>query len=212
MAHFEATRAFPSSIAIPNAELINDLAATASLPVWDDPDLVELGQEVLLMPPRLYYSAAVVDAAMSLTGDRAIVAACLGTKSNDGYLRQRSIETLVANPRDWSIPYLVDALGDYVLEILQVMDGRVPGELESKYAEYLVANEERFLRRCRRCVSYWNEFDRFRSRRLYPDWDSYPGARLIVDLFAAARALEPTFGRDLRRILPSKRARRRMSS
>jgi hypothetical protein len=204
--HFEATRAFPYPIAILHGGLIDSLAATALWKAWESPEPVAFGDEVLMMPQRLDYSPAAVDAAMSSSGDSAVVAACLGTKSYDGYLRQRSIEALLANPRAWSIPYLVDALGDYVLEILQVMEGYVPGELEKDYAEYLVANEERFVRLCRRCVSYWNEFDRFRCRNLYPDWNAYPGARLIADLVAAARTLQPTFGRDLKGVFPNRNA------
>jgi hypothetical protein len=206
LAHFEATRAFPSSIAIANGELIDDLRATALLTICGDPDLVALGEEVLMMPPRLYYSPIAIDAAISLSGDSAVVAACLGSRHGDGYIRQRSIEALVADPRAWSIPYIVDALGEYLLEILQVMGGRVPGNLEKEYAEYLVANEDRFLRLCRKCVSYWNEFDRFRNRSLFPDWNLYPGAQIINDFVAAARTLEPTFGRELKGILPNRRA------
>lgn len=200
------SQAFPPEIAAENLEIIESLAASAVFNSWRDPIDVLFEGGKLLLPSRLYYSVEQVDAAIGGSGDGVLVAACLGSRCDDGFLRQRSIEALLREPRPWSVPYLVEAVGEHVLEILQALDGQIPEELRPHLADYLVANESRFLYRCRQCVSYWNQFDRYRYDGLYPDWNDYPGARIIATLAEAARSAEPSFGLGLRSILPNRQA------
>ena len=161
----------------------------------------------LIVPDRVYYSVWAIGLAMRRPGDTAVVAACLGSRSHNGYVRQRSIERLLQVYRPWAVPYLVEALGDYVLEILQVLQGQIPGSHEQDFAEYLIANEARFIYLSRRCVSYWKAFDgeQIIVRPIFSRWLSYPGAQLITELTDAARLLAPTFGAELRNVLPRRR-------
>lgn len=208
MASLETAHAFPDEIVANNLEVIESLAASAFLSTLLSPIPVQFEGATLIVPRRGYYSVELVDAAIGGSDDGAIVAACLGARSHDGYLRQLSIEALLREPRPWSVPYLVEAVGEYVVEILQVLEGRLPGEFGSHFAAYLIANEDHFSRLCRQCVSYWNEFDRYRYEGLYPDWNTYPGARIIADLTATAQSLEPSFGSGLENVLPNRRALR----
>jgi len=198
---FDATRAFPAEVSADNIKLIERIAASSFLNIWQEPDVVLYQGTELALPYRVYYTVDVVDRAMSIVSDGAVVAACLGSRSNDGYLRQRSVELLVSQPRPWSVPYMVEALGDYVVQILEVMDGRLPKSLEPAFGEYLVANQDRFLRLSRRCVSYSTEYYRRTS------WNSYPGSRVIAELVAMGQSVDQTFGSGLRGILPKRKVR-----
>lgn len=184
-----------------NIKLIERIAASSFLNIWQESDAVLFEGTELALPYRVYYTVEVVDRAMSTDSDGAVVAACLGSRSNDGYLRQRSMELLVSQPRPWSVPYVVEALGDYVVQILAVMDGRLPKSLEPAFGEYLVANRNRFLRLSRRCVSYSTEYYGRTS------WSSYPGSRVIAELVAMGQSVDPTFGSGLRSILPKRKVR-----
>jgi hypothetical protein len=46
------------------------------------------------------------------------------SRSHDGYIRQRHIKRLIDAEEHWVVPYVVAAIGDYVIEIVQeVADG-----------------------------------------------------------------------------------------
>lgn len=196
---FDATRAFPADVSADNFNVIDRIAASSFLNIWQEPDVVLYEESELALPYRVYYAVEVVDSAMAIVGDGAVVAACLGSRSNDGYLRQRSVELLVSQPRPWSVPCVVEALGDHVVQILEVMDGNFSKSLEPAFGEYLVTNQDRFLRLSRRCVSYSFEYYGRMS------WNSYPGSRVIAELVAMGQSMEPTFGSGLRDILPKRK-------
>jgi hypothetical protein len=201
MARLDIMQWMPSGITRHYRALIELLVDSAPTVEWLDP--TDAPEPVTPdIPRRLYCAVGVVDAAMAESGEAALVAACVGSRSHDGFLRQRSIERLLSDLRPWTIPFVVEALGDYVIEIVESLDGRVPGALGAEFGRYLVANEQHFFTLCRRCVSYWNEYDRYRYESRYPDWMEYPGARVIADLVAAARSVEPDFGRKLTTVLP----------
>jgi hypothetical protein len=187
------TQALPADVVTANLELMATLAASAWVAATRDTIDVTFEGTIIRIPYRVYYAVETVDAAIQRGGDGAIVAACLGSRSNDGYLRQRCVETMLTDPRPWSVPYLVETLGEYVIEILQVFDGRVPERLEPEIAQYLVANEAHVLRLCRRCVSYWNEMYRYPGGGVHILWRDYVGAHIIANLVGLARTVSPLF-------------------
>lgn len=201
MARLDIVQWLPHEVTHNHRPLIEILVDSAPTVEWLDP--TDAPEPVTPdIPRRLYSAVGVVDAAIAETGEAALVAACVGSRSHDGFLRQRSIERLLSDLRPWTIPFVVEALGDYVIEIVVALDGRVPGTLGAEFGRYLALNEEHFVTLCRRCVSYWNEYDRYRYESRYPHWNEYPGARVIADLVAAARSIDPDFGRELATVLP----------
>jgi hypothetical protein len=201
MARLDIVQWLPHEITHHHRPLIELLVDSAPTVEWLDP--TDAPEPVTPdIPRRLYSAVGVVDAAMAETGEAALVAACVGSRSHDGFLRQRSIERLLGDLRPWTIPFVVEALGDYVIEIIETLDGRVPGTLGPEFGHYLAANEKHFVTLSRRCVSYWNEYDRYRYESRYPLWNEYPGARVIADLVTAARSVDPDFGRELATVLP----------
>lgn len=102
-------RAFPADVSRANKSLLKVLAASAH---GASQGVIEVNYEgeALQFSARVFYAIDLVDAAIIGPRDGAIVAACLGSRHKDGYLRQRSIEVLLSHPRAWSVPYLVEAL------------------------------------------------------------------------------------------------------
>lgn len=118
---------------------------------------VNLDDETLRIPHRVYYDAARVrrmpDGARGV--ERCIVA-CLGTRHDDGYLRQDCLTELLRCGDAWATPYIVQLAGEYVVEITA-----------------LVARGVR---------SYWHCY----YRHACPNVANYPGSDVLACLLRAA--------------------------
>jgi hypothetical protein len=195
-------RAFPADIARVNFDLLKSLAASAAGNSQESIEVVFEG-EGLRIPFRVYYDIGLVDAAVLVPGDAGVVAACLGSRHKDGYLRQRCIEAVLREPRAWSAPYVVEALDERPAQILQAIAGKIPDELLAAVSNFVTANEAHFLHLCRRCVSLWNEHYRYPGGGVHVTWSEYPGARVVAEIVAAARSTDPSFGVKNRGAIPN---------
>jgi hypothetical protein len=51
---------------------------------------------------------------------------CLYTRHHDGYVRQRNLDQVVSAPEAWVVPYVVQLVGEYVVEIIEVIAAALP--------------------------------------------------------------------------------------
>jgi hypothetical protein len=106
------------------------------------------------------------------------VLACIYTRHNDGIVRQRHLERLLSAREDWVAPFVVQLLGEYVIEILDVMAARL-GELQREPYTRFVAENREFMRLTReRMISYWDCYYRLR----YPLLSDYVGTKVLAAL------------------------------
>lgn len=106
------------------------------------------------------------------------------TRHHDGYVRQRHLEPLVAEPGEWVVPFVVQLLGEYVVEIHEAILARLlpildrSADAREAYRRFVAANPDFIAVTEARIASYWNCYyrDRFvRYRRRDPDGPRYPG-------------------------------------
>jgi hypothetical protein len=65
---------------------------------------------------------------------------CLLSRHNDGHVRQEHLERIVALNQEWVPPFVVQLLGEYVVEIVQTIEGNL-GNLDKRvYADFLREN------------------------------------------------------------------------
>ena len=112
------------------------------------------------------------------------VYACLYTRHHNGYVRQRHLRSIVGISHPWVVPFVVQLIGEYVLEIVAdiregLSDLDVPGSSQrAQYAVFVAANPGFLDLTSSRVVSYWNCYYRFE----YPQLSEYPGFQLISSL------------------------------
>ncbi len=126
-----------------------------------------LGQSVRL-PTRLHFkSLPPVDGGLS---SLPIPALCLVSRATDGFLRQRAAEAIVNVQSGWVAPFIATLLGDYVVEIADVICEGVPGFDQALYANFVRENRTAVRTIRARATSYWAAYyrDRFPDRRDYP--------------------------------------------
>src|SRR5262249_2124339 len=81
---------------------------------------MRLGQEFLALPQRIYHAPPVLET-LRLNSLQTELLDCLFTRHHDGFVRQIHLGRIIRSPNAW-IPYFVMPLvGEYVVELLQVI-------------------------------------------------------------------------------------------
>lgn len=97
-------------------------------------------------------------------------ALCLVSRATDGFLRQRAATAIVKIKSEWAPPFVAALLGDYVVEIADVICDAVPGFDQALYANFVRENRTAVRRIRAQATSYWAAYyrDRFPEKRDYP--------------------------------------------
>jgi len=137
---------------------------------------VQLDNEQLVIPYRLYFNEPDIEKENKLTDIQKTILNCIYLRHHDGYLRQRRLEKLIAKNEHWVIPFTLQLLGEYVFEILHVLDKHINVKTIDNYERFTIENPKYWQQTESRMISYWNEY----YRRQFPKLKVYLG-RQIVD-------------------------------
>jgi len=142
---------------------------------------VEVQGEEVAIPYRIYSEEPSADLQRPLTPTQQVILHCLYTRHNDGLVRQRHLEQVVASDEPWVVPFVMQLAGEYVLEILEAISRGLPGLFtlgstqRRLYGEFIARNPAFFARTERRVVSYWSCYYRWK----YGMFGMYPGSVLL---------------------------------
>ncbi len=168
------TRAFPAHLATE----VEAVAPTISHHQLHPPAqgfAVHVQGEPLEIPYRVYYQQSQVLKCAAMPGNQGCIALCLGTRHHDGLLREECTKRLIVVERPWVAPFITQLIGEYVLEIIQVIERELPKLNAKMYGEYLIENTALHGTIGRRVVSYWDVY--YRSR--YPKLETYPVTHVL---------------------------------
>ncbi|MGW4091529.1 hypothetical protein [Nocardia sp. NPDC004750] len=183
--------AFPASLA---ADL--RVVAQALPPARFQPTgafTVRVRGEHLTLPYRLYNPEPAEDVFDRLSMRQTKVMHCLYTRHHDGHVRQRHLDQIIDATDPWIIPFVVQLVGEYVLDIVVTIQQGLtdldhPHTLHHQAYGRFSATNPHFIRlTSQRVASYWNCY--YRHRYTHRD---YPGRLLIDSLQDAAAAYRGT--------------------
>ncbi len=86
---------------------------------------------------------------------RTLISDCLCSRHNDGYVRMRHVEALLDRKEPWVCTFVLQLLGEYVIEIAQLIyrgRPRLPRDIYQRFA----ADNPAFIRRIRRRIVSYN--------------------------------------------------------
>ncbi len=121
------------------------------------------------------------DRVAALSATQQTILQCLYTRHHDGFVRQRSVQQAIGSPHAWVVPFVVQLLGKYVIEIMvairdSLSDLDAPASIQQAlYGRFLAENPAFLELTSQRVASYWKCY--YRSR--YPCRTEYPGFRLF---------------------------------
>jgi hypothetical protein len=154
---------------------------------------LSVGGEPVHIPSRIYHdpmSPSDVLTAISLTPVQRTILACLYTRHHHGHVRQRWLRTIASATEPWVAPFVVNLVGEYVVEIIVDIHRALLPALDdpasphfAQYGTFLAENPEFLALTRQRVASYWDCY--YRRRYLSPA--DYPAHPLIAALTHAAR-------------------------
>ena len=146
---------------------VDSLIFHSSKSVW-------LDNELLTIPERIYFNEPEIEKENELNDRQKTILNCIYLRHFDGYLRQRRLENLVDKNDNWIIPFTIQLLGEYVFEILQVLDKHINDKTIENYVKFIRENPKYWKQTESRMISYWNED----YRRQYPELKTYLGRQI----------------------------------
>ena len=145
--------------------------------------VVRIAGEELSAPYRVYYAPVILRSTIArTTGEEQTLALCLGTRHSDGFVREECLRKLVNKGRPWVAPFIVQLVGEYVIEIVQLIASALPSMSHEIYGAFVRQNRAFMATTRRRVVSYWACYHRQR----YPQLVAYPGLQALAAIEAMA--------------------------
>jgi hypothetical protein len=140
------------------------------------------------------------------------VLACIYSTHHDGVVRAQSINRLIESRHDWALPYLLNLVSDYVVEITELIDYRAD-RIDIEIAHQFAASNHRYVSRIAdRVLSYWSLWHRVRhhSGTDHPQYawlEDYPAYKTLKRLDIWPRTLARNSLRKQRKLRAKRIAR-----
>jgi hypothetical protein len=177
---------FPVALQPLASSIMRDLRANEIASETPDGFSVLVGDGRLSAPYRVYYLPPDLRSVIARSsGETQALALCLGTRHWDGFIRQECLGQLVDAERPWTAPFIVQLLGEYVVEIAQVILAALQEGYVAGLAQFVIDNPSFMVTTRQRVVSYWNCY----YRRQFPSLQDYPAHIALESIYQMASAL-----------------------
>jgi hypothetical protein len=162
----ELTQAFPAALRKDALSALSALSENRYSSRWQAFS-VRLGSELLSIPSRIYYDPPGLEA-MRFTRLESEILDCLFTRHHDGFVRQKHLARIIRSPNAWVPCFVFPLVGEYVVEILRVIQENLTYLEASIYADFVRANPEFLNLTEQRVLSYWDCYYRSIKKEGYP--------------------------------------------
>lgn len=140
------------------------------------PFSIIINNEHLFIPERhCFYD---IDSHETLTNLQREIIYCFYTRHCDGYIREQYLTKVILSNQKWVIPYVIRLLGEYVIEIMQVIFENLDKINMDNYIEFIQKNLAFYKLIEARVASYWDCYYRW----LYKSKKDYVGFKILDHL------------------------------
>ena len=144
---------------------------------------VRVGGEELVFPYRVYYTPDRIESvARSCEGDAKVLVLCLASRHHDGHIREAAVRDSRFDLNAWSIPFAIQLLGEYVVEIGTAVEDQVSKFGTEPFVNFARENRAFMETTRRRAISYWDCY----YRSVYKNLSEYPCFRALQSIHAAS--------------------------
>jgi hypothetical protein len=167
--------AFPRAMG-GDVDAVLRIIPTAQLaPSSHDIGPVHLGGDDLRIPYRFYSPEPRKLSAAALTETQRAILNCVYTRHDDGFVREKYLRQLLASREAWVPPFVLQLVGEYVVEIILVVANQIDCLRAGAYAAFVAANPEFLALTRRRIISYWDCY----YRQQFTVFRSYPAFQVL---------------------------------
>jgi hypothetical protein len=145
------------------------LAAISTLPEAPTPSQgfsVNIGSETVTIPYRIYHDPESIHADR-LTQTQVEVLSCLLTRHSSGFVREQHLRRILNSRHEWVPPFVIQLVGEYVVEIVDVIRENIDHLNPSLYGAFLTSNPAFYQLTKQRVISYWNCYYRGQQKTDY---------------------------------------------
>jgi hypothetical protein len=136
---------------------------------------LRLENETLTIPYRFYFDEPNPELEKALTDKQKDILNCIYLRHHNGYLREKRLNLLSKNSEKWMIPFIVQLIGEYIYELLPIIDKKINENTLNLYNEFKDENPKYWQQIESRVISYWNVYYRHKSPKL----NEYLGFKII---------------------------------
>lgn len=138
---------------------------------------VSIVGEPVEIPYRIYHLPPDRRSRENLTHRQRLILDCLLTRHHNGFVRQAALSDVIRSGEPWAVPYVVELIGEYVVEIvIAISEELVPGDPRlPRFRRFADENQDFVELTRRRAVSYWDCY--YRAR--WPSFAEYPATAVI---------------------------------
>ena len=136
---------------------------------------VSVNDEELKIPDRIYYDDKILENLNEFTQVQQDILNSLYSRHHDGFVRQKCIAKIIASPHSWTVPFIIQVISEYVIEILDEVNDRIISLDEINLKSFLLSNKGFYKIAKDRVASYWNCYYRMQ----YPKKENYVGFKIL---------------------------------
>ena len=165
-------KAFPAGISHDVERVVGHLrnGKDSNLDLSPDSFSVKVDNESLMIPDRVYFEEVKPVVQLTFTSVQKEILHCLYTRHHDGHVREKALKNIIRSKKVWVAPYVIRLIGEYVIEILQIIFENLDSIDSEIYKVFIKNNPEFYEVNKQRVISYWNCY--FRSQ--YPNRPKSP--------------------------------------
>lgn len=112
--------------------------------------------EVLVIPERIYTDLSKLRVRSPLSEEERVILHCLLSRHYNGYEREAALREIITSPFPWVTPFVIRLVGEYVIEILNVVDANLAALDHGMYKRFLKDNDTFYSLTKSRIASYWD--------------------------------------------------------
>jgi hypothetical protein len=170
---------FPKALKKDVEKVVDILLFDKKISLSDNSIYVILNGEPIQFPYRIYLDEPIIEKENSLTVNQKIILNCIFSRHYNGFIRQRRLELQINKDAYFITPFSIQLLGEYVKEILFILDIQITNNNLPHYQKFIAENKKYWKQTESRMISYWNAYYR------YPDCrhiNNYIGKKVVTKI------------------------------
>jgi hypothetical protein len=166
--------AFPAAIGLEVRAALMHVPPCDHAPTELNIGPIQIAGEHLHIPYRIYAAEPALFRWKPVGRQQRLILSALYTRHYDGYVREKYVKVLLQAEETWVAPFVIQMLGEYVVEIVQLLELHLANLSRESYLLFLKENEPFFCLVRNRIASYWDCY--YRSQ--FPRLEDYPAFRV----------------------------------
>jgi len=170
--------AFPKEFVALARAVVSRLPPSQVAPSTHSIGPIRINRQPNHIPARIYVDPVSQPSKVNNQSTENRIATCLYTRHHDGYVRERFLRALLPVRTVWEVPFVLQLIGEYVVEIISAIETRLSDDQAPLFTQFACENAEFIRLTQQRLTSYWNCYYRYQWSRLA----DYPGMRVMKQL------------------------------